>query len=463
MKKILLAEDDDFFRSVLKNILTKEGYEVLEAPDGKVAQHLFAMDSAIDLVISDVRMPGFDGLELLKWVKASRSVPFILMTGFSELVETINAFEHGADGFLPKPFKKDEIVEALRKLLVEESVKAAAEDPAPVDEQYCKILLDDFVTGKSMPYSIHIRLSENKYVKIASQGEDLSLDQIKAYKNKGVRHLYMTKEDYRQYVGFTLTLTKAVMGSTKLPAEKKKAFINQTGDVIMERLYVDHVDREAFDGAKVFLEASIGALADEDDLMGLMMHLKNHSDALYAHSLGVSMYGVLLARKMKWHLPQTQFKVAMGGLFHDIGKKELDQEMLKKARKDLSHAEIQAYESHPNRGLEILSSIQSVPEDVVQIVYQHHEDCLGYGFPQKLKKNKIHPLARLVSVANIFCEAALPGHHGKGASGPEAIRHMATFFKDGLDPDMFAALMRLFDVDPAEHLGPLYAGKRSDF
>jgi len=66
MKKILLVEDDDNFRSALKSILAKK-YEVVEAANGKIARDLHAMTD-FQLIISDVQMPHFSGIDLLEWV-----------------------------------------------------------------------------------------------------------------------------------------------------------------------------------------------------------------------------------------------------------------------------------------------------------------------------------------------------------------------------------------------------------
>ncbi|MEN0059815.1 MAG: response regulator, partial [Bdellovibrio sp.] len=102
MKKILLVEDDEFFRAAVKSILASK-YEIMEASNGRVAQELIMM-STPDLVISDIQMPHFSGIELLEWIQAKQQqVPVILMTGFSEILETTKAHQMGAKDFIPKP------------------------------------------------------------------------------------------------------------------------------------------------------------------------------------------------------------------------------------------------------------------------------------------------------------------------------------------------------------------------
>lgn len=114
MKKILLVEDDNYFRAAVKSIVGKK-YEIIEAENGKVARDLIPTSNP-DLIISDIQMPHLSGVELLEWVKTHKPTPVILMTGFSHILETQQAHALGADDFLPKPFREEELLEKIRKI-----------------------------------------------------------------------------------------------------------------------------------------------------------------------------------------------------------------------------------------------------------------------------------------------------------------------------------------------------------
>ena len=116
MQKILIVEDDDTFREILKTTLKKNGFEVEGAADGKSAQYILGFHD-FDVVLSDVKMPNMDGIALLSWVKSNKNLSVILMTGFSEVLETKKAAELGADGFLPKPFSHDDLLKAIHACL----------------------------------------------------------------------------------------------------------------------------------------------------------------------------------------------------------------------------------------------------------------------------------------------------------------------------------------------------------
>jgi len=444
MKKILLVEDDEGFRGILKNILSKK-YHITEAADGRMAREIHQSTNDIQLIISDIQMPNLTGVELLEWVKANKPVPFILMTGFSHILETQKAHEIGADEFLPKPFKEEELLEKLVKLLGEEPKMEEPKLPtADMDKEFCKIPIEDFIAEKEMDYGIYIRISKTKYIKIAHKGGKLSEDKIQAFKERSVTHLYIRQEDFSKLVGFTLLVSKAVSSSGQVDAGKKMRFMQYTGEMIMQQAYVAGTDEALFKNAKEFLNTSLDVLTEDEETFTLLSLLSNHTDYLYAHSLGVAMFSVMIAKQLGWQSPQTLFKLAFAGLFHDIGKKEISPEILSKSRSLLTQQERALYESHTTRGMEILQSLKTAPTEVIQVAYEHHEDVLGQGFPQGLSKIKLHPFSLIVSVANVFCEYTIRSPHNTAPrTAPAAIQAMQTYKLASLDQQAFQALMKV--------------------
>ena len=167
-KHILIVDDDDVFRAVLVETLIKAGYRVTQAGLGKVAKDVIALQ-ALDAVISDVNMPGISGIELLHYSrKLKPELPIILMTGFAELTETHEAHELGARGFLPKPFKKEELLELLKRCLFAETTPPVPEDDQ--DLNFCKLSIEGFISGHEMNSDIYVRLSGKICQNCASRG-----------------------------------------------------------------------------------------------------------------------------------------------------------------------------------------------------------------------------------------------------------------------------------------------------
>ncbi len=109
MTTILIVDDEKSMRDFLKILLVKEGYEVIVAGDGE--QALAALDkNRIDLVVSDIRMPGISGLELLAKIKdESEDIPVIMITAFASPNDAVQAMKNGAYDYISKPFNVDEI------------------------------------------------------------------------------------------------------------------------------------------------------------------------------------------------------------------------------------------------------------------------------------------------------------------------------------------------------------------
>ncbi|HLD99825.1 MAG TPA: HD domain-containing phosphohydrolase [Bdellovibrionota bacterium] len=439
MARILLVEDEEFFRLVLSQVLENLGHSVDCATNGREAEYIFGLRQ-FDLVISDVRMPIMDGVALLRSIKAKKSTPFVLMTGFAEILETHTAAELGADGFLAKPFSQDAIKEAIDACL---APPAAEPVEADLDDRFHKISMSDFVSGKLIPFGIYIRLSSRRYVKIATQGEDIALDRIKAYQEKGVRYLYLEKDDFLKYIGLNLRIVKALPKFDGISKEKKLSFIRHTGEVLLEQVFKDGINREAFENAQEYVEGAVSLSLEYAGAQDLITVLNSHADQLYAHSLGVALYGVMIARHLDWNSSQTLYKVSLGGLFHDIGMKEIDPGIFQKPRLSMTQEEIALFESHPRRGYELLSQLAFIPEEVQLIAYQHHEDMIGQGYPLRLQKTKIFPLARVIAVADRYCLLALKNPQSPfGMDSKDAISELERHYKDTLDSECLAALKR---------------------
>lgn len=437
-KTILVVEDDEFFREALVHLLQKNRYDTLSANNGRIAKDIL-MTQSVDLILSDIQMPYLTGPELLEWLNERSLIPCVLMTGFSNLLETLSAHELGAKGFLNKPFSNQELLDCIQGILGSNEPEAPAEMTQVEDMKYCSVSINEFVAKPQIEFDVFIRLSSKKFVKIGHAGSTLPVDKITEYRSKGVRHLYIRSEDFNKLLDFNFEVLEALSKHPKVSPEKRLNFVRYTGELILEKCFVNGIDKESFHEANNLVQQSVNSIVETKQNFDLINALNSHSNSVYAHSLGVALYSIMIARKMGLESTATFYKLSMGGLFHDIGKKEIPQEVLDKPRPLLQQRERMILETHPSRGKEILQELPGVPEDVVEITYQHHEDCLGTGFPRGLTKNKIHPLAKIVYVANRFVDLILSTDHKKGMPPEKAIKQLAADI-DRMDIRAFEAL-----------------------
>lgn len=115
--KILLIEDEKLLADTLKDLLTAKGFQVEAVYDGETGKE-FALLGIYDLLILDVMMPGLDGYQVAREVRASRcSVPILMLTAKSDLMDRIEGLNAGADYYLTKPFDTRELLACINALL----------------------------------------------------------------------------------------------------------------------------------------------------------------------------------------------------------------------------------------------------------------------------------------------------------------------------------------------------------
>ena len=101
--KILIADDESRMRKLLRDFLERDGYDVVEASDGKEAVEIFKKNKDISLIILDVMMPKMDGWEACRCIREESKVPIIMLTAKDTEDDELESFDSGADEFITKP------------------------------------------------------------------------------------------------------------------------------------------------------------------------------------------------------------------------------------------------------------------------------------------------------------------------------------------------------------------------
>jgi len=128
LKHVLLVDDEKRIREVVEYALVKSGFRVTALSEGEPVLDLLASD-APDLVVLDITLPGMDGLELCRRIRARGTTPILFLSARSDEVDRIVGLELGADDYLVKPFSPRELVARVRAVL--RRFEAAEERSAP--------------------------------------------------------------------------------------------------------------------------------------------------------------------------------------------------------------------------------------------------------------------------------------------------------------------------------------------
>jgi two-component system response regulator AtoC len=123
MRRILVVDDEQNMRSVLKILLEKHDYSVCTAADGREAIARIEEGEVVDLVVSDLKMPGVDGMGLLNYLMENkRGIPLVLITAYGTIEAAVGAMKMGAADFITKPFNKDVICHVIEKIFQMENL-----------------------------------------------------------------------------------------------------------------------------------------------------------------------------------------------------------------------------------------------------------------------------------------------------------------------------------------------------
>jgi DNA-binding NtrC family response regulator len=117
--RILVVEDEDDLRNLLSHVLTTAGYDIATASDGEQAITTLKKQK-FDLALLDIQMPNANGIQVLKFIKQNApTTKAIMLTGYADLKHAMEAREFGARDFINKPYKLDDILATVERILKE--------------------------------------------------------------------------------------------------------------------------------------------------------------------------------------------------------------------------------------------------------------------------------------------------------------------------------------------------------
>ena len=309
------------------------------------------------------------------------------------------------------------------------------------DDQVVPLLKQEFIDGAAYPADVFFRMGENKYILVARQGDKANLAELHVAAKEEVKFLYVRRTDYKNCVGQSLNIAGVIIAKKELPLEKKAVFISMATEAVFKEFDHMGINHETIEHSRAVANNITVLIESKPDLFSVMKMLSALPAGTMRHSMAVSTMSVMIAKSMGWTLQATLEKLAMGALLQDIGLKELPKEIIAKPRHELTADERVTYETHPFRGIEILRSMPSVADDLAAIVYEHHENAIGQGYPRRLRDLKMNPLAKVVAVAEVFCDLSLPHPNNPHPKSPEdAINYMEVTLGHPFNREVFHAL-----------------------
>ena len=184
--KILLVEDDKRLRKLIHDILKKEGYQVIEAGDGSEALKIFFEEREIELVILDIMLPLFNGIEVLTQIRKYSEVPVIMLTALGGEQDEIKGLNTGANDYISKPFSYEVLVarvNAIMRKKIKENESIINEGDIQVNQLTYEVkVAEETVDLNRKEYQLLIYLIMNKKSVLL---RDQILDQVWGFDYEG--------------------------------------------------------------------------------------------------------------------------------------------------------------------------------------------------------------------------------------------------------------------------------------
>lgn len=475
--RLLVVDDERSICDILGQYLRIKGYTVLIAKSAEDAISILKKEK-IDLVLSDIKMPGMSGVELLKWIRDyNRILPVLLTTGFPTLDSAIEALKCGAFDYLTKPFHLEEIGEKIKRALLNKQMEEENRLFSKLVSlhEVTKILAMTHEIGdlnhKVLDFSMKISKAKAGALMLVDQtgklsiagaspapfGHEFFLQGIfppasewvlkneeplvveKNTKNWAFEKFPPLPLNVQSYIAFPLKTPKKTIGVLNL--------IRVEGTISFS-----HVDLEIINVLASQSSISIDNVQLYQDIRdnylktirAFALAVEAKDRYTHGHSENVMKYTVVLAKHLG--LPEAEIEnIKYAGLLHDIGKIGISEFILNKPSR-LTPYEFEEIKKHPGVGAKILADVPFL-QPLVPFVLHHHEYFDGSGYPEGIAGDKIPLGARILSVADVF-EAMTSNRPYRKALMPEmVVKSLIAGKGKQFDPRMVDAFLEVLKMD----------------
>ena len=198
--------------------------------------------------------------------------------------------------------------------------------------------------------------------------------------------------------------------------------------------------------AGVIVDQIIDNLYANEPAALTLAFLKKYDEYTYTHCINVNLYSLLLGRQLGLDYKNLK-KLGISALFHDVGKGKIPNAVLKKPGK-LTDEEFEVMKSHPLHGLEVMSCVKGMEEDMLKGVVEHHERYDGKGYPRQLKGEMIHPFGRIIAISDVYDALTSVRVYKEAMAPSKTLGLMYKWAGSNFDPKFLKEFTRAIGVYP---------------
>ena len=299
------------------------------------------------------------------------------------------------------------------------------------------IHLSSLIPDQPLPVDLFLKVAGRDVV-FKRRGENLSGHRIEALSRHGITKFWVPEEHRPYYLLFLReqTFTRVT------PDVEWGHFIKQTTLLHVRELFLRPDISPGIELAKDLVSSMVDRVTSDLPTTQRLMALVNHDFYTFNHSVNVAIYAIAFARRVFGDNKETLIQAGLGGLLHDLGKRNLGWNVINKPG-PLTKQEWAEVKRHPEYGRNALQGVQ-VGEEVLRVVYEHHENFDGKGYPDGRHGEEISLLARIVAIADVFDALTTDRSYHQALDAEGAMEKMFRMQPGKFDPKVFQSFVTNF-------------------
>ena len=298
--------------------------------------------------------------------------------------------------------------------------------------EHFRIRINSLDPNMPTTFDLYVQIGD-RLVLYKRAGERLEAQKIGQLEGKDVFFVHESdRAAYKKYI-------HGRVNDESLDPQTKALILRETSMALIEELF-EHPDvGVALQGSKEVITNFLTFMDQESDAMAHLIGLSSHDFYTYNHSLDVSIYSLGLGQAAGFTDELELRELGQGALLHDIGKRFVDAAIICK-NGPLNPEEWAQMKLHPTFGLKILMDYPEFSDSVRACVFEHHENHAGNGYPQQIKGEEIHPMARIVALVDTYDALTTKRSYNDPMSPTAALDFMKTKLSARFDPELLKAL-----------------------
>lgn len=301
-------------------------------------------------------------------------------------------------------------------------------------DKFFRIRVNSLIPDRPTTFDLFVMINDRQVLYLRA-GDTLNAEKRQALITKGADSFYVKESERSAFKAYV----HSQVNDSSLDPVSRAVVLRESSYSLVEELF-EHPDVDtALSESKEVIQNFVQFMDQEPEAMSHLIGLSSHDFYTYNHSLDVGIYSLGLGQVSGFSNLKDLHDLGRGALFHDIGKRHVDAEIICK-KGPLDEAEWAQMKRHPAYGLRILHGNDDVSDAIRACVFEHHENHMGNGYPQELKGEEIHPMARIVALCDTYDALTTKRSYNEPMSPTAALELMTQKLAGRFDPDLLKAM-----------------------